>query len=74
MELKGKDAETGEAKTGFIRGKGRGKFQCGNCVHMRVDSCTHPVMVEDSKIPRDTYGNPKVDKDDCCTYQRRPGD
>lgn len=68
------DNPTGEEVTGFINGAGRGEFNCGNCVHMKGSACTHPVMVSKSHLLRDKDGNPKVDSDDCCKFQRRKGD
>lgn len=68
-----RNAPTGEPKTEFEKGDGKGEFQCGNCVHMKGQACVHPVMVEYSRQPRDKDGNPKVDSDDCCQFVRRPG-
>ncbi|HEX5426581.1 MAG TPA: hypothetical protein VFW94_23740 [Candidatus Acidoferrales bacterium] len=69
---------TGEAGSGLIRGAGRGEFNCGNCIHFRRGHakngiCEHPVVDALSQEPR-MGGYVKVDEDDCCSYQRRPGD
>lgn len=68
-------APSGEAVTGFIKGEGRGQFNCGNCVHMdhKKGVCEHPVMVAASKEKK-SDGFPIVDHDDCCGFQRRKGD
>ena len=74
MDETGKNAETGEPETGFIEGKGLGKFNCQNCVHMDGGGCDHPVMVKYSKRPKNLRGLPRVGEYDCCKFQRRPGD
>jgi hypothetical protein len=68
-----KFSPSGENETGFIEGDGKGEFSCGNCVHMK-DGCVHPIMKAISKQPRMKNGNVEVDEDDCCKFQRRPGD
>lgn len=68
-------APSGEPKTGFIEGEHRGAYNCGNCVHRDGNHCEHPTMVKLNKTqPRDAKGYPEVDGDDCCEFQRRPGD
>lgn len=73
-----KKLATGEAGTGLIRGDDKGEYNCGNCVHFRRGHsangiCEHPVVDALSEEPR-LGGFVKVDEDDCCEYQRRPGD
>jgi hypothetical protein len=68
------EAPTGEASTGFIKGRKRGPYECGNCVHMEGEGiCIHPVMIEKSNQPKKGKGV-AVDERDCCRFQRRPGD
>lgn len=66
---------TGEPFTDFERGGDKGRFECGNCVHMdfKEGVCLHPIMEAVSKQPRKN-GKPKVDHDDCCKFVRRLGE
>jgi len=74
MTRKPSTAEVGEYETSFVKGDGKGPFECGNCVHMHGEACHHPVMVSYSKQPRDDKRFPIVDEDDCCKFVRRPED
>lgn len=63
----------GEPGTGFEKGAGRGKFECGNCAYFKNgNACTQEVMKEKSQQRRHENGDVVVDADDCCEYIERP--
>ena len=69
----GKNAEVGEAVTGFEKADHKGPFECGNCTHMENGYCHHPVMMAKSKEPKNKSGFVQVDEHDCCKFVRRVG-
>ena len=75
-QMKASIKAVGEEGTGFVKGRKLGEFNCRNCVHMNKKDgvCEHPIMDAVSDQPRGKNNFPKVAPEDCCQYQRRPGD
>jgi hypothetical protein len=71
---KANDAPSGTKKAGFVVGGNGGSFKCGNCVHMSKGTCQHPEVIADQEAPHNADGAVPVNENDCCEYQRRPGD
>lgn len=65
---------SGTRKAGFVKGADKGEFECGNCIHQVAGNCVHPDVMADHELKHNEDGSVPVDRDDCCEYQKRPGD
>ena len=65
----------GTKTSGFVRGgQNRPPRECGNCIWVGMESCGHPLVLEDEENSlRNDYDRFPVDGDDCCNNFQSQG-